>query len=157
MVLRPATDADLPELLGLNASTQELHAREVPTHFKMPSADAGCAEMLRKMLAEPTACLVVAEEGEAVIGYFFAQEVAREESWVRPALRHFILEHIAVNSPFRRRGIGQALIERFFDEAKLRGIAQAGLSCWSFNGEANRFFRRHGFTELHVRMERNLG
>ena len=156
MLLRPAIEADLPALVRLNSSTQELHAQHVATHFKMPSADPGCAELLRKTLADPKACVVVAEEGQAVVGYFFAQEVAREESWIRPALRHFVLEHIAVDFAWRRKGIGQTLIERFFEESKSRGIGQVGLYCWRFNENANRFFGRNGLTELYVRMERNL-
>ena len=112
--------------------------------------------MFHKMLAEPTACLVVAEEGQSIIGYFFAQEAKREESWVRPALCVFMLEHIAVDSAFRCKGIGHALITRFLDEARSRGISRAELVCWIFNEEASRFFRRHGFTDLHTRFERSV-
>jgi GNAT superfamily N-acetyltransferase len=156
MVLRPATEADLPSLVRLASIVQEMHAHHAPAHIKMPSADPGCAELLRKMLTDPAACIIVAEEGQSVIGNFFAKEVKQEESWIRPELRTFMLEHIVVDPAVRRKGIGRRLIEQFFDEAKTRGIGQVGLCCWSFNEAANRFFRRHGFAELHVRMERNL-
>jgi ribosomal protein S18 acetylase RimI-like enzyme len=157
MVLRPATEADLPALVGLNSGVQELHARHVPTHIKMPSGDPGSAELFRKMLAEPTACTVVAEEGQAVVGYFFAQEVKRDESWIRPALCVFVLEHFAVDPAFRRQGIGTALMGRFLQEAVARGISQTELVCWDFNAAARAFFRQHGFRQLHARMEREAG
>lgn len=156
MVLRPATEADLPALVLLSSSVQELHARHVPAHIKMPSADPGCARLFRGSLAEPTASLVVAEEGQSIAGYFYAQEVKRDESWIRPAIRCFMLEAIVVDPAFRRKGIGHALINRFFDEARGRGVVRAELTCWNFNEEANRFFRRHGFSELHVRFERGV-
>jgi GNAT superfamily N-acetyltransferase len=157
MVLRPATEADLPALVYLYSSVQELHARNVPAYFKMPSSDPGCSELFRKSLGEVTACLVVAEEGQLIIGCFFAQEVKREESWIKPALCVFMLEHIAVNPAFRRKGVGDALIGRFFDEARVRGICRVELVCWNFNAEANQFFRRHGFTDLYARFEKCIG
>ena len=154
MVLRAATEADVSDLVRLNASVQEMHARHVPTHIKMPSADPGCAEFFRKILADPTACLIVAVEESSIAGNFFAKEVKQEESWIRPALRTFMLEHIAVDPALRRKGIGHALISRFFDEARSRGIGRLGLCCWAFNEDGRRFFRRHGFTEVHTRWER---
>ena len=156
MVLRPATEADLPGLVRLHSTVQEMHARHAPAHIKMPSADPACAEFFRKTLAEATSCLVVAEEGKAVAGYFFAQEVKREESWIRPALCVFMLEAIAVDPVFRRKGVGHALMSRFFDEARSRGIGRVGLVCWSFNEDGKRFFRGHGFDELHARWEREV-
>ena len=156
MVLRAATEADLPDLVRLNAYVLDLHARHEPGHFKPSSDDPGPADMFRKLLADAAACLVVAEEGEAVVGSFYAQDVAREESWIRPASRTFMLEHLVVDPAFRRKGIGQALINRFFDEARTRGIFRVGLFCWNFNEDGRRFFRRHGFAELHARYEREL-
>ena len=154
MLLRPATETDLPALVRLSSSVQELHAWHVPAHIKMPSPNPGCADLFREALAEQTGCVVVAEEAQSIVGYFFAQEVKREESWVRPALRFFMLEHIAIDPVFRRKGIGHALITRFFDEALSREIGRAELVCWNFNEEAGQFFRRHGFTNLHARLER---
>ena len=156
MVLRRATEADVPDLVRLNVGVQEMHARHAPDHIKMPSGDPGCAEMFRQMVVDPTACLVVAQEGQAVVGYFFAKEVKQEESWIRPALRTFMLEHFVVDPAHRRKGIGQALISRFFDEARGRGIARVGLCCWAFNEEGRRFFRRHGFEEIHARWDRKI-
>jgi len=154
MELRPATASDLPALVRLSSSVQELHARSVPAHIRMPTSDPGCAGLFRKALAEPTACLVVAEKAELVVGSFCAQEMTREENWLRPALRIFTLEHIVVDPAFRRQGIGDALIKRFLAEARSRRIDRADLVCWNFNEEANQFFRRHGFREVHARYER---
>jgi len=45
---------------------------------------------------------------------------------------------------------------RFFDEARTRAIGRAELVCWNFNEEAGQFFRRHGFADLHARLERKV-
>ncbi|MCE0499593.1 MAG: GNAT family N-acetyltransferase [Methylacidiphilales bacterium] len=151
-MIRLATEADLPALMRLNAMVQELHARREPESFKILSDEAACIEWFRKILAEPANCVFVAEKDQSVIGYLFAQEVKREESWMRPPAHLFMLEHIAVAPEFQRKGYGHALMGRFFSEAKRRGIPRAEVVHWGFNDAAGRFFKRYGFTTLHLRL-----
>jgi ribosomal protein S18 acetylase RimI-like enzyme len=87
-----------------------------------------------------------------VVGYLFAQEVKKASDWLRPAQRYFMLEHIVVDTGFRRQGIGRALIGEFFVQAKRKGIPRTEVVYWSFNEDAGRFFRKHGFAPMHVRM-----
>jgi ribosomal protein S18 acetylase RimI-like enzyme len=96
------------------------------------------------------------KDGEAV-GYLFAQEVRREESLIRPALRWLILEHVAVAPSFQRQGVGTALMKALFVEASARKIDRIELEVWSFNGQAQRFFAQHGFAVFNQRMEVNVG
>jgi ribosomal protein S18 acetylase RimI-like enzyme len=151
-MIRLATDADLPALVQLHSMVQDLHAGNVPNAIKAMSDAPACLEFLRKLLVEPANCVVVAEANGSVVGYLFAQEVKREENWLRPAAHIFILEHIAVAAAHQRKGIGHKLIVRFFAEAKRRGIGRAEVVCWNFNDVATRFFQKHGFNPMHQRL-----
>jgi ribosomal protein S18 acetylase RimI-like enzyme len=154
-MIRAATETDLPALVRLNAMVQDLHARSLPAHFKLPG-EAGPADWFRKILAESATAIWVAEEDQSVVGYLFAQEVQKEENWLRPSQRVFLLEHLAVASEFRRKGIGHALVSRYFAEAKERGIARTEVVHWCCNEAAGCFFRKHGFEPLYVRLGREI-
>ena len=156
LMIRPATEADLPALVQLHSMVQELHARNAPASFKVLSDVSACLEFFRQILVEPANCVLVAEGNGLVIGYLFAQEVRREENWMCPSSRFFMLEHIAVASVHRRKGIGHELIRRFLDEARRRRITRVEVVHWSFNAPAAQFFRQHGFSPMHQRLETTI-
>jgi ribosomal protein S18 acetylase RimI-like enzyme len=156
MELRKATESDLPALVRLNAEVQDLDAHRTSGHFKIPGQGDEAEEMFRAFLENPAMCVVVAVKNDAVAGYFFASEKKREESWIRPARRILELEHIAVDSAMRRQGIGQALMERFLDEARERGVDSAEVCYWDFNAEAARFYQGLGYAKMHSRVEKPL-
>jgi ribosomal protein S18 acetylase RimI-like enzyme len=54
---------------------------------------------------------------------------------------------IAVDEPFRRRGIGEALVRELLARASARGIKQMSLSV-NFDNPSARIYRRLGFSEL---------
>ncbi len=123
----------------------------------MPDSEgAGATPHFLDILSRENSALVVAGDEGTVVGYYFAQEIVREESWIRPARRAFSLEHITVAPACRQRGVGSALIQHMSEEARKRGIDHVELVCWTFNEDAERFFRRHGFFNLHSRMERSV-
>jgi ribosomal protein S18 acetylase RimI-like enzyme len=151
--IRPAKADDLPALVRLNAMVQKLHAQHMPTYFKNPSRRNRRDTWFAKVLSDPQASLVVAESGGAVIGYFYAQEASRSKSWlVRPS-RFFMLEHLAVEPSHRCKGVGRALMNRFFVEARKRRLRRAELVQWSFNEEAENFFGKCGFNPIYVHSE----
>jgi ribosomal protein S18 acetylase RimI-like enzyme len=154
--IRRATEADLSALVRLNSIVQELHARNEPAAFKFPSDDSASKKLFQTLLNEPEHCVLVVEQGQAVVGYLFAREVKKDGDWLSPAQRHFMLENIGVDPAFRRQGFGRALIGAFFAEAKARGILRTEVVHWSFNENASRFFRKQGFAPMYVRMGKPL-
>jgi hypothetical protein len=62
--IRQATEADLSALVRLNSTVQELHARNEPAAFKLPSHDSAGKELFQKLLNEPDHCVLVAEDGK---------------------------------------------------------------------------------------------
>lgn len=54
---------------------------------------------------------------------------------------------IAVDPQFRRRGVGNALLERFIIEARLRGVRRLFLEMRDGN-PAQSLYRRHGFEQV---------
>jgi GNAT superfamily N-acetyltransferase len=156
-MIRTGTSEDAKAVLELFCSIQELHATHFPDLFKMPSEAASPLEWLARVFAGLNAFVLVAEWDGAIVGNLLAQEIRREESVIQPALHYFSLEHIAVAKPFRRRGIGTALLSVLFEEAARRQINRIELQVWSFNDTGQQFFASHGFSAVNQRMAAVVG
>lgn len=156
-MIRTATSEDAKAVLELFCSVQELHAAHVPDLVKMPSEAARQLEWLERAFAGSNAYVLVAEREGDIVGNLLAHEIRREESIIQPALHYFSLEHIAVAEPFRRRGIGTALLSALFAEAARRQINRIELQVWSFNDTGQQFFASHGFFGVHQRMAAVVG
>jgi ribosomal protein S18 acetylase RimI-like enzyme len=67
-----------------------------------------------------------------------------------PWLKGPYLELLALLPPFQRKGIGGMLLERFESEAVSREARNLFVCASSFNENALRFYRGHGFRDAAV-------
>jgi ribosomal protein S18 acetylase RimI-like enzyme len=153
ITIRRAGPDDVTAIARLFCDVQSLHAAHHPEKFKQPAGDEAESEWLAGIFRGPTACVWLAEAGDEIVGYLFAQEVRREASVIRPQLHYYLLEHIGVAPEHRKRGVGAALMRTLFHEAAIRQIDRIELDVWQFNEEARKFFARHGFATQQERME----
>jgi len=79
---------------------------------------------------------LVAEEQGAVVGFQAAVVSAPQQARILM---------LAVYSPWRRRGIGSALMDAFMKECAMRGIHQVELEVRKSNASAIRFYTRYAF------------
>ena len=98
MIVRKALAADIPAVAALERA-------EFPD-----GADEG---MLTRLLAADGGVILVAEEGETLLGYV----------WARFVLDEGDIGNVAVAPDVRRRGIGAALLKALFAESERRGAA----------------------------------
>jgi ribosomal protein S18 acetylase RimI-like enzyme len=132
--IRPATAADVPELLGLmqpfNASEQ------IPWHPERTDS------ALRKLIAEPELGFVlVAGELARALGYVIATYNYDLEWGGRDA---FITE-LWVVPEARGCGVGQALLEAVEVHARAHGAFALHLAVRPENGSALRLYERVGY------------
>jgi len=128
--IRPARERDMPDLFPL--------AVEFATSFvpEWSPFEGAC----RRILADEDACLLVADLAErGIIGYLLGFEHAAffangPVSWV---------EEIAVALPFRRNGVGRALMMAFETWAGARGSRLVALA----TRRAARFYSALGYEE----------
>lgn len=142
---RDATIEDAATINRLVDVVQALHAEALPKVFK-PAEGAGFPpKAIARYLKNPGAfvalCLV---DGEAA-GYIGVTVKNRRQSGLHFAQKVFMLDQIAVDPAFRRKGIGRALIEHFRVRAKAAKADKIALEVWDFNAEAQAFFAACGF------------
>jgi len=98
--------------------------------------------------------ILIGEAAQTAVGYLMAEAVTQEETPFTRALTALHIQHLVIDEDFRSQGVGQALLARAGQEAKLRECDVLQLACWSFNQTAQAFFTANGFEPHQVRMTR---
>ncbi|HEY8263919.1 MAG TPA: GNAT family N-acetyltransferase [Methyloceanibacter sp.] len=129
--LVPLSPADCPSLAAAIVAMEPWSVMDYP------------ADRLSEFLASPdggvTRCLIeVGGERAGVISVRY------------PWLKGPYLELLALLPPFQRKGIGGMLLERFESEAVSREARNLFVCASSFNENALRFYRSHGFRDAAV-------
>jgi GNAT superfamily N-acetyltransferase len=112
-------------------------ARDFATSFVVDPAAFGAS--FSTLLADSHACLLVAEQGERVVGYLLGFEHATlyangPVAWV---------EEITVSTQHPRRGVGRLLMHAFEGWATARGARLVGLA----TRRAASFYQALGYAE----------
>lgn len=107
-------------------------------------------DRLLELLEIPSAHTLVAQNGESVVGLV--------SFWIKPDLAHgdtvVEIPILAVAEEARRRGVGQALIERTRDVASEHDSGIIELIATPNNTAAREFYRSLGFVETdHISLE----
>ena len=149
IVIRPATEADLPEMLKLWREMMDFHARWDARFRPGPAPDA--EEAWTKYLREDIWtsdrwCLLVAEIDDRLVGQIGG--VLRDPPPVFESGTYGYVTDIVVDPQTRRRGVGRALfrgLEAWFHE---RGVSHLELQVLRRNPASQAFWRAMGCTDF---------
>ena len=146
---RPATQADLPAIIGLLAADQLGATREVVSD----SVDPAYRAAFDAIEEDPNQLLVVADAEGAVAGTMqlsFIPGLSRTGAW------RMQIEGVRVAAAHRGDGLGTDMIHWAVEQAEQRGCALVQLTTDATRQEAHRFYERLGFVASHVGMKRRL-
>ena len=152
LVVRDASEHDLPALVAINEQVQVQHFAERPDQFK-PVDSAATERWLRQALENAAVFVSVAELDGRVIGSLVASRQERAEGLFVHAQVWWYVDQIGVLASYRRRGACRALLERLIGQARDAGVPRIELNSWAFNADAQAAFRKLGFLPKHVRFE----
>ena len=139
-IIRPARSADLPHLGRLGALlVQEHHdfdaRRFLPARRRTPD---DYAWFLGTQIGEANVVILVAENHGQVIGYAYGAVEGYDYMSLRgPAA---VLHDLIVDPAYRRRGVGQLLLNAALSNLKSRGAPRVVLSTAERNESAQRLF-----------------
>ena len=126
MTIRLMTPADYPACYDLWLRTPGMGLNRVD------DSDDGIARYLKR---NPSTCFVAEEEGR-IVGVILAGHDGRRGH----------ISHTAVDSAFRRRGIGGQLVAHTMAALEQEGITKVNLVVFSRNETGNAFWESMGFT-----------
>jgi L-amino acid N-acyltransferase YncA len=138
MIVRDATENDLPEILAIY---NDVIARSTAVWTEQPST----LDERRAWFAARRAAglpVLVAADGEAVVGFASFGDF---RAW--PGYRHTVEHSIHVRADNRRRGVGSALLPVLIERARAldKHVLLAGID--GENEASIAFHRRFGFTD----------
>lgn len=156
IAVRPARESDLPSLGRLGASLIHTHFAFDPQRFMAPPSqpEEGYAWFLGTQLREPDVCILVAEDGDEVVGYVYA--ALEPHSWKELRDAAGFIHDVAVAEGHRGRGIGSLLISGASEWLRARGAPRVLLWTAERNLAARQLFTRLGFRTTLVEMTREL-
>jgi ribosomal protein S18 acetylase RimI-like enzyme len=157
MIVRDATTDDLDDLARLLVDITALHARALPHIYPHVVPDAQTTDYLRRVLALEDSALFVAEWDGQVVGFLLVQCGHVPRTPVHVPRQWATIESIVVQEAFRRRGIGEALIQHTHAWAREHGIETVELLVAEFNTAAITWYEKLGYTPLYRRMGYFLG
>ncbi|HEX7590984.1 MAG TPA: GNAT family N-acetyltransferase [Candidatus Limnocylindrales bacterium] len=155
--MRRARLGDYQAVAALNREVQRFHADHYPSLFKAPAAETLTSKVYQEWLAAPEGLVVVAVEGDGVVGYAWAAVVDREETAYRVALRVLYVHQICVAAAVRGRGHGHRLMAAIREHGSSLDMRRIELNTWAANSEARGFFEAQGFREFNIRLAAELG
>jgi GNAT superfamily N-acetyltransferase len=155
--IRPATTSDVPTIVaflrrmladmaavgGYPVATDSEHWADLETEFL-------------DHLQEPGHLHLLAETGSALTeaaGWAFARTKERELVYEPAHVLH--ISAVYVSPPYRRRGIGRALLEAVLEWGRRSGCTEAELNVLVDN-PARSLYREFGFREFEIEMTRKL-
>ena len=151
MNLRHANAADVPALVDLSrASFTDAFGHLYDLCDLAAFLDVHRApEKFAADIASPDASVMLAEEGDELIGYCVAFFGERFEGRPEPQPSNpCMLSQLYCAHEATGRGIGAAFMEAVIAEARERGCDAIQLSVYSENFGAQRFYERYGFTKV---------
>jgi ribosomal protein S18 acetylase RimI-like enzyme len=143
--IRPARREDVPAMIAMLADDHLGRARE-RVEDPLPAV---YYEAFERVERDQNLTLVVAESEGRVVGCLQLAVLPGISS--QGGIRG-LLEDVRVASDCRSRGIGEQLVQWAMTEAKARGCNLVELLTHQTRVDAQRFYKRLGFTASHVGM-----
>jgi ribosomal protein S18 acetylase RimI-like enzyme len=168
MIVRPATAADLPRLVAL--LKQEIGYQRQIAFFYDVAPNFDWNRFAAAKLNDPNERVFVAEQDGAVCGYIDVRALGqgplrklvtrllrpyRPPSFVRSRSIGRI-EDCYVESGFRRRGIGSALVAEGLGWLRSKGVTAIELGVATANAGGKAFWEKQGFSPYRLLMSKTI-
>ena len=155
LTVRYAKRDELERVNELRRAVSELHANGRPDIFR-PGFGGDFSERVYSAFDEEDTDVIAAVCGGTVCGFALIHRIDKPESPYMCARKIYHIEEFGVDSDFRRRGVGSALIGFCRSEAARTGFGRISLDVWSFNESALKFYESLGFRTSRSYMEADV-
>ena len=155
-MIRRANEADIPKILDLLLSVNNVHATLRPDIFR-PDTRKYTGNDLRTILAEDkTPVFVLTDDADRPLGYAFCILKETNGDPHMADRKVLYIDDICVDEAARGHGIGTQLCEFVTQEARRMGCQSVTLNVWTGNDAAHALYASQGFVPLKTTMEKRL-
>jgi len=156
VLVREARDQDYSDLCTLMGQVDELHQDNLPHRFQRHDGPARDRDYILGLIADENVGLFVAEVDGELVG--FVHVVLRDSPPLAIFVprRYAIVDTLVVDQDSRRKGVGQALMNKAHHWARERGATTIELNVYEFNQDAIAFYQALGYAVIRHQMGRPL-
>jgi GNAT superfamily N-acetyltransferase len=147
LVIRPATEDDVPAIVALLADDPLGAQRESPGDL------APYLSALRRLSNDPLQHVVVAVRNGRIVGTL---QLTVVPGLSRRGATRSIIEGVRIHADERGSGLGTQLIEWAVEASRREGCQLVQLTSDNTRTDAHRFYERLGFTASHVGFKLHL-
>lgn len=152
MVVRLATEEDIARLCLLYWEFHLYHVLGVAGRLRMPESSSEernshnqLETELRTIIEREDATIFVVEIEEIIVGFAEIYLRQDEEQPLTVAHRYGYLQSLLVSAPYRKRGLGEALMKAAHQWAKEKGATEIQLEAWEFAEGPVPFYEKRGY------------
>ena len=152
MEIRFAENKDVLQILKLLRQVGKVHHDGRPDLFRANAQKYGASQVIG-MLDSETMPILVAVEGEQLLGYCFCIVQAHTKDPVFEDHTSLYIDDLCVDETLRGTGVGKALYQAAVEYAKKRKCYNITLNVWTGNPAAVGFYEKLGLTPQKIGME----
>ena len=150
--IRKATLFDLPDIQELNLKLFQREKEKFDTYLSLEwSKGISGTSFFKRRISDSNGIVLLAMVDYKVVGYLCG--IAYPQVPTYRIANTSALENMLVLNEYRRKGIGQALVDEFLKELKNRNIKQVRVDVYTKNQDAIKFYKRNGFKDYLVILE----
>ena len=138
-----AEERHLPAVGELWQEFMDFHAARDVFYARVPDGHRVFTEDLRGLLRDPAALVLVAVDGDAVVGYGLAK-IEKSPPVLRLERRGHIVD-VAVTASHRRKGVGSAIAARMREWFTRQGVERIHVFVSTQNDVSARFWQKRGY------------
>lgn len=152
MEIRFARGTDVPAILTLLKQVGMVHHLGRPDIFRKNAQKYGASQVLA-MVDSSQSPILVAADGEQVLGYCFCEIRAHKNDPVMADRKELYIDDLCVEESCRGQGVGRALYRAACDFAKKETCHSVTLNVWCCNETAVAFYEKLGLKPQKIGME----
>ena len=150
--IRTANKNDSEALQNLNQEVF-IDNQQYDSDLKMDwSKSENGKNYFNKILNDPESCCFIAEENGQPVGYISASP--RKVNYLKS--KYFEIDNMGVAPKYRSKGIGSLLIDKCLGWAKIKGYNRLHVNAYFSNKKAVNFYKKNGFSETDISLQRNI-
>ncbi len=141
--IKAADKAIIPQIVSLWSEFMDYHREINPLFTRRGEGHLNFRDYLEKLLSDGEAQVLAALDGGKVVAFSIARIM--EYPPVFETAKHGEITDLAVKPEYRRRGIGEEMLERMMEWFKSKGMTRVDLRVASQNRIGRAFWEKQGF------------
>jgi ribosomal protein S18 acetylase RimI-like enzyme len=150
--IKKATLLDLKNIQKLNHDIMSKNASYDPCIIIDFDLSEIGKEFFTKAMTNPQGLFYIAFDNKKMVGYINGGP----KKYVYRKKKFFEIENLGVIPEYRKRGVGTLLYNSLVQELKKHGYERIYLNCYSKNDEALCFYKKLGFEEIDISLEKDI-